>query len=399
MNWVSRLFHALTRRANTLTVLGIEMHEAGVHLLVLTGARQSPERVCICEYLHPPLGCVMNAEVLLPEKLGAWLRDWLNASVLLDELEAVYVGVQEHEVQQHQVRLAEGLSEEDVAFQLSVEVESLASPSNSPMNFDYITSSQAPNVFDVRMVSKALTDACESMANALGLPLLGLEALKEARQRTRTPSVLKSFTAENLMVGLQSEAAFGLALGAWHKPLFNFTPHRQRALQLQKRSGLSRLARCFLLAAFVMCVTAWGLSLWAQAKQNNLADGVSTAAYEKAQQTYLQMQSVEQGDEAQRKGLAKRQVLQAQTLAWNRVLSHDMTGVWVMRVQQREGHWSMQGEALSASHAHLVLRQLQDLSIWQQAPDFSQLQLAPNVSNTGVPVWQFRIEAQLKADI
>lgn len=399
MNWVSRLFQALTRRANTLTVLGIEIHDAGVHLLVLTGTQQSPERVCVCEYLHPPVGCVMNSEVLLPEKLGAWLRDWLSASVLFDELEAVYVGLQDHEVQQHQIRLAEGLSEEDVAFQLSVEVKSLASPGHSPMNFDYSTSTQAPNVFDVRMVSKALTNACESMAKALGLPLLGLEALSEAQQRTRAPSVLTSFTAENLMVGLQSEAAFGLALAAWHKPLFNFTPHRQRALQLLKRSGLSRMGRLFLLAAVVTCVTAWGLSLWAQAKQNNLIDGVSTAAYEKAEQTYLQMQAVEQSDEAQRNWLAKRHVLQTQTLAWNRVLSHDMTGVWVMRVQQREGHWSMQGEALSASHAHLVLRQLQDLSIWQQAPDFSQLHLAPNVSSTGVPVWQFRIEAQLKADI
>jgi len=54
----------------------------------------------------------------------------------------------------------------------------------------------------------------------------------------------------------------------------------------------------------------------------------------------------------------------------------------------------MQGEALTPGHAQHLVQQLKALDIWVQAPELPQLTSA--VSTTGLPVWQFRIEADLK---
>ena len=79
-----------------------------------------------------------------------------------------------------------------------------------------------------------------------------------------------------------------------------------------------------------------------------------------------------------------------------RVLSQATSGVWVSGVSQQGSRWSLQGEALSSAHAQQLVQQLKALDIWTQGPELPQLQLMPTVSRVGLPVWQFRIEADLK---
>jgi hypothetical protein len=81
------------------------------------------------------------------------------------------------------------------------------------------------------------------------------------------------------------------------------------------------------------------------------------------------------------------------------VLSHAAQGVWVVSVKQQGTRWTVQGEALSSKHAQQLVQQLKALDIWAQAPELPQLQVMPAVSTTGLPVWQFRIEADLKVGV
>jgi hypothetical protein len=46
-----------------------------------------------------------------------------------------------------------------------------------------------------------------------------------------------------------------------------------------------------------------------------------------------------------------------------------------------------------------LVQQLKVLDIWAQAPELPQLQVTPVVPSTGLPVWQFRIEADLKEGV
>jgi len=73
--------------------------------------------------------------------------------------------------------------------------------------------------------------------------------------------------------------------------------------------------------------------------------------------------------------------------------------VWVASVKQQGTRWTVQGEALSATHAQQLVAQLTALDIWAQAPALPQLQITSAVSTTGLPVWQFRIEADLKVGV
>jgi hypothetical protein len=71
----------------------------------------------------------------------------------------------------------------------------------------------------------------------------------------------------------------------------------------------------------------------------------------------------------------------------------------VAHVSQQGTRWTVQGEALSSKHAQHLVQQLKALDIWAQAPELPHLQVLPAVSTTGLPVWQFRIEADLKVGV
>jgi hypothetical protein len=125
----------------------------------------------------------------------------------------------------------------------------------------------------------------------------------------------------------------------------------------------------------------------------------SARAHEDAQKAYAQAKVVDERRAEQLRWFKDRQHVQSQSLKWSRVLSHAAQGVWVASVKQQGTRWIVQGEALSSSHAQQLVQQLKALDIWAQAPELPQLQVMPAVSTTGLPVWQFRIEADLKVGV
>jgi hypothetical protein len=155
-----------------------------------------------------------------------------------------------------------------------------------------------------------------------------------------------------------------------------------------------------------MCgaLSATGLALVmtsaAETKRHHLGDVVASArAYDDAQKTHAQAKAEDERRAEQARWFKVRQDLQSQSLRWSRVLSHAARGVWVSSVNQQGTRWTVQGEALSSNHAQQLVQQLKTLDIWAQAPELPQLQLTPAVSTTGLPVWQFRIEADLKVGV
>ena len=152
--------------------------------------------------------------------------------------------------------------------------------------------------------------------------------------------------------------------------------------------------------AFLAAGFALVMASAAETKYHHLDDAVASArAYDDAQKAHAQAKAVDERRAEQVRWLKARQDLQSQSLKWSRVLSHAAQGVWVASVKQQGTRWTVQGEALSSTHAQQLVQQLKALDIWAQAPELPQLQVVPAVSTTGLPVWQFRIEADLKVGV
>ena len=113
----------------------------------------------------------------------------------------------------------------------------------------------------------------------------------------------------------------------------------------------------------------------------------------------LQAQLVQQQREQHTQWQQTQQVLNLQTVQWVRVLDQGAQGVSVTRVEQHGSSWQVQGEALSSVHATQVVQQLAALAIWTKPPALSHLQIKTAPLTTGLPVWQFRIDAELKGTV
>jgi hypothetical protein len=151
----------------------------------------------------------------------------------------------------------------------------------------------------------------------------------------------------------------------------------------------------FLAAGFAMVMASA-----AESKQPHASDVVASArAFDEAQKVHARIKALHERRVEQTRWLKARQDLQSQSLQWSRVLSQATQGVWVASVKQQGTRWTVQGEALSSSHAQQLVKQLKALDIWMHAPELPQLQVMPAVSTTGLPVWQFRIEADLKVGV
>jgi hypothetical protein len=135
----------------------------------------------------------------------------------------------------------------------------------------------------------------------------------------------------------------------------------------------------------------------AQSQQPDASQVTAAAqAFDEAQKAHAQLKTLHARRTEQTRWLQERQDLQSQSLRWSRVLSQSADGVWIAGVKQQNAHWVVQGEALSAQHAQQLVAQLKALDIWRHVPELPLLQVMPAVSATGLPVWQFRIEADLK---
>jgi type IV pilus assembly protein PilN len=237
----------------------------------------------------------------------------------------------------------------------------------------------------------------QAVALAAKLNVLVLEPRSDAASRTECFDTLGTLPKAGTALALQCDVAFGLALRAWHTGPINFLPHRQNKQQALRRAWLLGVAVCAMGGAFLAAGFALVISSAADHKYPPTdAIAASGRAYNDAQKAHIQAKEIQQRSAEQRRWLDVRKALQVQSLQWSRVLSQAAQGVWVSSVKQQGTRWTVQGEALSASHAQQLVQQLKVLDIWAQAPELPQLQVMPAVSTTGLPVWQFRIEADLK---
>jgi len=399
MRWTSWLPR---RRLRRQSVVGLDVGPDVCSLVVLTGSSSQPDGVCCAERLNLPEGLVAHGEVLQTIELGHWIRAYLEAGDY--QAESVYIGIDSACVSNHLVTLAAGLSAEDVAFQLQFEVQSLLPEYAAEVLIDYTLDTepvtQGEQRYLVQAVSRPLVEALLRVAHAAGLTALAVEPRVDAARRTQTSRVLAELPQASAALALQCDEAFGLALRAWQDDGINLLPHREDAQHVLRRAWLLGVAVCAMGGAVLAAGFAMVVSSAAQTKQHHMGDVVASArAYDAAQKSHEQAKALHNRQTEQTRWLNVRKDLQSQSLQWSRVLSQSAQGVWVASVKQQGTRWTVQGEALSSKHAQQLVQQLKALDIWAQAPELPQLQVMPAVSTTGLPVWQFRIEADLKVGV
>lgn len=400
MRWTSWLPRSRPRR---FSVVGLDVGPDACRLVVLSGSPSQPDSVCCAERLALPDGLVAHGEVLKAVELGLWLHTFLHAGDYQSEL--AYLSLDSACVSNHRVSLAVGLSPDDVAFQLQVEVQSLL-PDDAPemcigYNLDTEASPQGEQRYLVQAAPRLRVQALQRVAQYAGLKAVAVEPRQAAAQRTeRSRTSLVALPQVNAALALQCDEAFGLALRAWHEQGTNFLSHHEDSQHVLRRAWLLGAAVCAMVGASLAAGFAMAMASAADSKQPSLADVAASArAFDEAQKVHAQVNALQERRTEQLRWLKDHRDLQSQSLQWSRVLSQAAHGVWVASVKQQGTRWTVQGEALSSRHAQQLVQQLKALDIWAQAPGTPQLQLMPAVSITGLPVWQFRIEADLKVGV
>jgi hypothetical protein len=345
---------------------------------------------------------VAQGEVLQVVAVGEWLRSYIDACDPPPTL--AFIGLDRVCVSTHRVTLAAGLATDDVAFQLQAEVQSVWPDPAAQVCIDYTVDTEpAPNgeqVYWVQAAPRAHVDALQRVAQAAGLIPRVVEPRNDAARRTEQTHALTALSPDSVALALQCNTAFGLALRAWQDEGTNFLPHRQDAQHVLRRAWLLWVALCAMGGALLAAGFALVMASVAETKRHALGDAVASArAFDEAHTAHAQATALDERRTAQTRWFKARQELQAQSLQWGRVLSQAAQGVWVVSVQQQGARWTVRGEALSSHHAQQLVQQLKTLDIWAQAPELPQLQVTPAASTTGLPVWQFRIEADLKVGV
>jgi hypothetical protein len=389
-------------RPHRLSAAGLDVGPDMCSLVVLTGSPKHPDSVCCAERLNLPDGLVAHGEVLQSAELGRWLRAYLEAGDYQPNV--TYIGLDSARVSNHLVTLAAGLSSEDVAFQLQAEVQSMLPEYVGEVCIDYsLDTAPAPageQRYLVQAASRLRVEALQRVAQFAGLKVLGVESRHDAARRTDLSDAFATLPPASVALALQCDEAFGLALRAWHDEGINFLPHRTDVQHVLRRAWLVGVAVCAMGGAFLAAGFAMVMTSAAETKHQHMGDVVASArAFDEAQKIHEQAKSTQQHSAELAQWLKTRQALQSQSLQWSHVLSHSAKGVWVSSVKQQGTRWTVQGEALSSTHAQQLVKQLKALDIWALAPELPQLQVMPAVSTTGLPVWQFRIEADLKVGV
>ncbi len=399
MRWTSWLLRSRPRR---LSVVGLDVGPDACSLVVLSGSPTQPDSVCCAERLELPDGLVADGEVLKSVELGLWLRTYLEAGDYQAEL--AYLGLDSACVSNHLVTLAAGLSSDDVAFQLQAEVQSVLPEYAPEVCIDYSLDTEPAPAGEQRYLVQAAprwrVAALQRVAQLAGLKAAVVEPRQEAVRRTELIDTLTLLPQASAALALQCDEAFGLALRAWRDEGANFLPHRESSQHVLRRAWMLGVAVCAMGGAFLAAGFAMVMASAAETQQPHASDVIASArAFDEAQKSHAQIKALHERWAEQGRWLKARQDLQSQSLQWSRVLSQAAQGVWVASVKQQGTRWTVQGEALSSKHAQQLVQQLKVLDIWAQSPELPQLQVMPSVSTTGLPVWQFRIEADLKVGV
>ncbi len=390
-------------------VLGFDVGLTSCRLVVLSGSQSHPDMVCCAEQLQFPADdWVTQGHVWHAEELGHWLRLHLQQGGY--DVEGMYVCLEDACISHHRVTLPAELSDDDVTFQVLAEVQALLGVSAADLSIDFgLESASAESVSesDVRhlvyraaAVQRFRVEALQRAAKAAHIKLCAVECRSEAVRRTQGPGVLALLPAAGVAMALQCDAAFGLALGAWGSRAFNFLPHRAMADIALRQAWWLGIVACVVGGAFLatgfalVMASSTTLTLGAAANRGAIA-----ASHNSAQTAHTQAQLEQKQLEQHTQWRQTQQLLNLQTVQWVRVLDQGSQGVSVIHVEQQGARWQVQGEALSSVHATQVVQQLAALAIWTKPPALSQLQIKTAPLTTGLPVWQFRIEAELKGAV
>jgi hypothetical protein len=396
-----------------LVVGGFDVWGDVAHLVVLTGSTHAAGRVLCAEILALPEGSVVQGQHAQPEVLGLWLKDWLSRRDI--HLDGLYVAVPDAEVTRGNLSLPFDLQPDDVAFQMAAELQ--ATPDAPALCWDYREDDRFPPtilatpnpettlVEDQRVYSWATVplthvDAWQQFALSAGLRLFAVMPRDEALTHTYNEALMAQLPPAQAALVQQHGAALGLALGAWHGSGFNFLPHRAMKQRALRRQWLQRMASGTLSGALL----ASGAAVWITQLATKLSE--ETGDIVAVEQDLKEVRNAQKQAQT---ALTEAQVLdqwlqgqagvQQQTQQWSRVLAQHSQGLWVSEVKQQHAHWVLKGEALSAAQAQHLAQQLKGLDIWVQAPELRHLELAAPQSATGLSIWHFRIEADLKAGV
>lgn len=381
-------------------VAGLDVGPTVCHLVILSGPNTGPTQVCCAECLAVPEAFLSEGRVVQPAQLGQWLRDYLAVSG--HEVDALCMGLREVDVAAHEVTLAAGLSDEDVAFQLAVDVAE--DGTEVCIDFQAVSSAiengakpSGDMAYQVRVASRAQVEVLQQVAKAAQLNLLGVFGQGDALQSTQTVDTLPTI---GMSLALQCEVAFGLALCAWREDVFNFAPHRTDRRAAMRRAWVCKAGACVIAGGVIALGLMWWLALATQAKHSALGDATSVArAWNAANQAHAQAQEEQQRLTQQHQWLATQQLSHRHTLQWAQTLTQAPPGVWVSQLTQQGAQWSLQGEALTSEDAQVLVTQLKALDIWHKPPELSQRQTMPTATHTALPVWQFQVEAVLKGSM
>lgn len=394
MNWRSWLS---SRNAQTRTVAGLDVGADVCQLVILSGPKTGPTHVCCVEFLDVPSACRSKGQVLQPTHLGHWLKDYLETKG--HGVDALCLGLPDADISDHQVTLANGLSDEDVAFQLAIELadddaQACIDFQQSPRQEDDVAEPSDDMPYQVRVVPRAKVTSLQQVAKAAKLNLHGVYGRGDAWQCTQTVSTLPTM---GVSLALQCEVAFGLALCAWHEKIFNFLPYRAHRMATKRRAWARAVGACVVGGLLSSVGLMWGLSFAAQIKMATLGDSVTvTRAWEEAKQAHANSLQRQQHATQQHQWLAERQSIQRQTLQWAHILNQTTSRVWVSQLTQQGSSWSLQGEALTSEDVHTLVTQLNALDIWLKKPEISQQQGLPTALRAALPVWRFQVNAELK---
>ena len=401
MRWKSWL----PRSSKHLSVVaGLDVSSGGCHLVILSGSPLEATRVCCSEYLEVPEAWLSLGRIVQPDLFGHWMREHLAQGAY--DIGALCMGIDDAAISVHEVELAVGLSDQDVAFQLSVEIQALLPDADVCVDFQLMRPVEIPEgplmpmlqSYQVHVAPRTLVSVMKRMAKVAGLDLTVVEGRSAAQRRMQMHRHLLSSPTVNVDMTEQYEVALGLALGAWQGGAFNFLPHRERAHDVTRRAWYLAVTAWALGGMFFAAGLSSVLSSMLDSRQSRVAEAAEVAgSLEAASQSHSQALSLHQAATEQARWLQARQSLHHHTLKWAHVLNQATQGIWVASVTQQGAQWDVQGEALTSAHAHALLAQLKVLNIWVRSPEMRQLQLLRPVENTGLPVWQFRIEAELKA--
>ena len=390
-------------RQTRRTVAGCVLRPDGMDWVVLAGSSMAPDTLCCAEQLDIPADLQAGVTAAWDgQAFGQWLRAFLRGQD--HSIDGICMSVNDAWVSTYTIGLPQVLNGDDLHFQLMAELEALHLPGLSQMCVAYarvdVASTQEPpsavQRYRVGVVAQAHVQVLEQMARTAGVPVWAIEPHADAVQRTQQNDLLAALPAASVAVGLQCDAAFGLALGSWADAGLRFSPSRaQQALQT-RRAWWARTAAAASAGALLACVGVSGWAAWLQPPTDGVDVAASQRALDAAKQQELALRTQVQQTQALTQWWHAQTALQHQTAQWGRVLAQQAHGVWVSEVQQHEGHWVVQGEALSSAHVHQLLQALTAVDIWTRAPRAQRLQLSHGASTRMASTWQFRIEADLK---